>query len=105
MATGQIRDARDAMRSSNTRFMDPGDAANAFGEAAFLYLKRFFHHFFLRTIAGMNVEEMAIVSQGAIAFIGGRAAIVGELTVGQALALLTLMRTLASVLNQLATLM
>jgi len=85
IATKQLDDHRDGRLQQSL-----DDAQLELGKAAFLYRKRAFHCYFGLLTASMAMTEMALLSKCLLAFFGGVLAIHGQLTTGQALALLSL---------------
>jgi len=100
LATRQIREQREGSELRN-----PQEAAKVLSSAAFVYRKRAFHYYFIRLVASLSSSEMALLAQAAVAFIAGWEAMRGYLTVGQALALVTGLKTFSAALKDFVTLL
>merc|ERR1711948_55011 len=107
-ASSQIHENReiaDPLASTQMHIGNVGEESLMFSQACFIYMRRSFHYFFSRMVAGLTTGELTIFAQGAVAFVAGWQAIDGEMSVGQALALVSVVKTLASALSEFVSLL
>lgn len=93
ISTMQVRQTREGIRFNRD------EAAQEVSDAAMVFRKRAFHYFFIRLVATLAPAQMSFFAEAVVALLAGLSAIRGDLSTGEAAALIAVVKLLTTELK------